>query len=633
MCGICGMIGYEGSDAEAVLHAMMETIRHRGPDGEGTFFDNKAALGFRRLAIVDLDHGSQPMFNEDRNLVLVFNGEIYNYVELREELQAKGHVFSNQSDSEVLLHSLEEYGVSMLAHLRGMFGFAVWNREREELFLARDPFGIKPVYYYPAPDGALVFASEIKSILQYPGYVRQVNEEALDAYLTFQYSVLEETFFKGIYKLLPGHFLQWRDGKTQVKPYEVLSLAPDPKVPAKEKRRRIKAALEDSVRVHLRSDVEVGTFLSSGVDSSYLAAVSDVQKSFSVGFAGELYNELKDLAQDPNVRKDHHEKCITPQEYWEAIPRAMYHMDEPLADASAIALYFVDQLAAEYVKVVFSGEGSDELFGGYRIYHEPVSLRPVNALPEAIKKGILDLTQRDGISFFGKNYLRRGATALEERFCGNAKIFSAGEKQELLLSGKGSSPYCVTRPVYDRSKALGPVERMQEIDLNFWLPGDILLKADKMSMAHSLESRVPFLDREVYEAARILTRKEKVKGSGTKLLFRDIASEVLPPSTAQKPKLGFPVPIRVWLRMPEYVNKIEEAFEGEGARKYFRKEVLQKLLTDHVEGKTDNSRKIWTVYAFLVWHKIYFETVDPGQYAVEAKPLSVLMARNRSRRC
>ena len=389
MCGICGIVGHGNKNANTVIHAMMDAIRHRGPDGEGTFLDEKAALGFRRLAILDLDHGDQPMYNEDQNLVLVFNGEIYNYKELRSHLLEKGHVFSNQSDSETLLHAFEEYGTAMLKHLRGMYGFAIWNREKKELFMARDPFGIKPVYYYPAADGTLVFASEIKSILKYPGYQKQVNEKALDAYLTFQYSVLEETFFQGIYKLLPGHCLTWKEGRIEVKPYEILSLTPDRKVSSEEKRRRIKTALADSVKVHLRSDVEVGTFLSSGVDSSYLAAASNVQKSFSVGFEGEHYNELKDLTADPNVLKEHHEKCITPEEYWEAIWHAMYHMDEPLADASAIALYFVDELAAEYVKVVFSGEGSDELFGGYPIYHEPLSLAPVNALPKRVKKRLL----------------------------------------------------------------------------------------------------------------------------------------------------------------------------------------------------------------------------------------------------
>ena len=614
MCGICGMVGYHG-EREQVIHRMMEAIRHRGPDGEGTYFDDTAALGFRRLAIIDLQTGDQPMFNENREVVLVFNGEIYNYKELREELSEKGHCFANRSDSESLIHAYEEYGVDMLHRLRGMFGFAIWDRRENRLFLARDPFGIKPVYYYHAPDGTLVFGSEIKSILEFPGYRREVNEEALDAYLTFQHSALEETFFKGIHKLLPGHYLIWEDGKIKTEAYEVLCLKPDTSRSREEKKAALKEALADSVRMHLRSDVEVGTFLSSGVDSSYLAAVSDVQKSFSVGFEGDHYNELKDLAQTPQVRKEHFEKLISPEEYWDAIFPVMYHMDEPLADASAIALFFVDKLAAESVKVVFSGEGSDELFGGYVIYHEPLSLKPVDALPDGIKKRILKKAGT-GRSFRGKNYLRRGATPLEERFCGNANIFSAGEKKELLLSGQGTPSSVVTKPVYDRNTHLGPVERMQEIDLNFWLPGDILLKADKMSMAHSLESRVPFLDRDVYKAAQGLTTAEKLKGNQTKVLFREIASEVLPEETAKKPKLGFPVPIRVWLRQPEYYTRVQELFEGEGARRYFRQEVLRELMREHIEGEKDNSRKIWTVFSFLVWYRIYFETDEPGKYAV-----------------
>ena len=627
MCGICGLVGQSGK-REQIIHQMMEAILHRGPDGEGTFFDERAALGFRRLAIVDLDHGDQPMFNETGDLVLVFNGEIYNFKELRQELMQKGHTFANQSDSEVLLHAYEEFGTDMLSRLRGMFGFAIWDRKKSRLFMARDPFGIKPVYYCPAADGSLAFASEIKSLLKVPSYKKEVNEAALDVYLTFQYSALEETFFKGIYKLLPGHFLIWEDGKYRTQAYEILGLTPDPAIPSEEKRRRLKEALTDSVAMHLRSDVEVGTFLSSGVDSSYLAAVSDVQKSFSVGFDGDHYNELKDLADDPNVKKDHHEKKITPEEYWEAIPRAMYHMDEPLADASCIALYFVDQLASEYVKVVFSGEGSDELFGGYPIYHEPLSLRPVDALPGGIKKQLRRWAEK-GDGRRGKNFIRRGATPLEERFCGNANIFTAEEKHALLRSGRGTPSSEITKEVYDRNRSLGPVERMQEIDLNFWLPGDILLKADKMSMAHSLESRVPFLDREVYKAARILTTDEKVKGDQTKILFRGIAQEVLPPSTALKPKLGFPVPIRVWLRQPEYYTRLQEAFAGEGAKRFFNTELLEKLLQAHISGVKDNSRKLWTIYAFLVWYQIYFESADPDAYAVPPKPLAMLQARNR----
>ena len=615
MCGICGMIGHHGP-GEMIIHQMMESIRHRGPDGGGTFFDSDAALGFRRLAIIDLTTGDQPMYNEDRDKVLVFNGEIYNYKELRSELQEKGHIFANQSDSESLLHAYEEYGTDMLHRLRGMFGFAIWDRKEKTLFMARDPFGIKPLYYYHAPDGVLVFGSEIKSILQYPEYKKQVNEEALDAYLTFQHSALEETFFKGIYKVLPGHYVIWKDGKITTKAYEVLGLKPDGHVSTAEKKKRLKEALRDSVRMHLRSDVEVGTFLSSGVDSSYLAAASDVQKSFSVGFESDRYNELKDLTDLAQVRKDHYEKVITPEEYWDAVFPVTYHMDEPLADASAVALFFVDQLAAKYVKVVFSGEGSDELFGGYQIYHEPLSLWPFELLPAGIRKRLLARAKK-GKAVRGMNYLRRGATPLEERFCGNAKIFSPEEKQKLLRSGKGTSSYAVTKEVYDRNRDLGPVERMQEIDLNFWLPGDILLKADKMSMAHSLESRVPFLDREVYETARILTTKEKLKGKQTKLLFREIASEVLPPSTALKPKLGFPVPIRVWLREPKYYEKVKALFDGEGAKKYFQPKVLDELLREHIEGQKDNSRKIWTVFIFLVWYRIYFETEQPSKYAVQ----------------
>lgn len=609
MCGICGIIGDEQTGTE-VLEKMMETIYHRGPDGGGIYRNKGAALGFRRLSIIDLENGSQPMYNEDKSLVLVFNGEIYNYQELVKELTAKGHHFQNHSDSECLLHAYEEYGKEMLKHLRGMFAFAIWDEKNETLFAARDFFGIKPFYYYyDEQTGALVFCSEIKSILQYPAYQRQVNENALDYYLSFQYSVLNETFFKGIYKLMPGHCLTWKKGKISVDRYAKQQLKPSKKVSTEEKRKKLEEALENSVNAHMISDVEVGVLLSGGVDSNYILAKSQVGQSFSVGFSegNGNYSELDAIRETEQYRKDkNHQKVISATEFWEAIPDVMYHMDEPLADPSAVALYFVDEMASEHLKVVLSGEGADELFGGYRIYREPKSLAVFNVLGNGAKKVLGGAVKKIPFNFKGKNYILRGCQSLEKRFIGNAKIFSAEEKQVLLKNGTGSEPGNVTKKVYDHNADIDAVARMQEIDINFWLQGDILLKADKMSMAHSLESRVPYLDREVFKVAKTLTVDEKIDGQQTKMLFRGIAGKEVPGNASQRKKLGFPIPIRVWLRQEQYCNKVRELFHSTASKQYFHVEELDKLLDDHFTGKKDNSRKIWTVYVFLVWYQVYF---------------------------
>lgn len=608
MCGICGMTGEKVEESE-ILKRMMDKMHHRGPDGEGTYYSEHAALGFKRLSIIDLDHGDQPMYNEDDSLILVFNGEIYNYKELVEELTAKGHKFRNRSDSECLLHAYEEYGKKMVHHLRGMFAFAIWDEKEETLFAARDFFGIKPFYYFRGEDGAFVFASEIKCLLEHPECPKEVNEKALDYYLSFQYSVLEETLFKGIFKLMPGCCLTWKNGEIQIECYQKKELQPSARTGGKAKLQELKDVLEDSVAAHLNSDVEVGVLLSAGVDSNYIMSRSRVRKSFSVGFeeGDGSYSELEEIHKgQEKSRGVNYQKVISAEEYWEVLPKVMYYMDEPLADPAAVALWFVDELASRQLKVVLSGEGADELFGGYRIYREPNSLAPFRILSPKMKKITAKKVGDMKRDFKGKNYILRGCSPLEKRFIGNARIFSADEKKRILCSGNGSEPGMVTRRVYHDNRHLDDISRMQEIDLNFWLPGDILLKADKMSMAHSLESRVPYLDREVYEAARTLAVKDKVKGKQTKVLFRKVASGEVPEITARKKKLGFPVPIRVWLRMPEYYEKVRKAFSSPAACRYFRIAELERLLTEHLHGEKDNSRKIWTVYMFLVWYQVYF---------------------------
>ncbi len=607
---MCGFAGFTGTctDGDKVLENMMNRIIHRGPDSAGTYIDEKIHMGFRRLSIVDLNNGSQPMFNEDKSIVVTFNGEIYNYSELRADLEAKGHIFANNADTEVLLHAYEEYGEDMVAKLRGMFAFAIWDKKTETLFAARDFFGIKP-FYYALVDDCLIYGSEIKSILDHPKYKKQVNELALENYLTFQYSVLEESFFKGIFKLMPSHYLIFKDGKLDIKRYWEPVFEPDNNKSLDDFVNEIDNAMHDSVEAHKISDVEVGSFLSSGVDSSYVAATFKGDKTFTVGFDYEKYNEV-DYAKalSDKIKIDNYSKLVTSQEYWNEIPKIQYHMDEPLADPAAIALYFVSQTAAKHVKVALSGEGADEFFGGYNIYREPHDLAAYQKLPKGLRRLLASQVQKSKRRFKGKNFLIRASKSVEERFIGNAFMFTEAERSRILKNPSGKYDHKeLTKPFYDKVKDMDDVTKMQYIDINFWLIGDILLKADKMSMAHSLEVRVPFLDRRVFEVARHIPTKYKVNKKNTKYAMRLAANRYLPDMVAEKKKLGFPVPIRIWIKDEKYYNKIKAAFTSEASEKYFNTDELVKLLNDHKNGLADNSRKIWTIYMFLVWYNDYFE--------------------------
>ena len=606
MCGFAGFTGHL-DNGEEVLTNMMNKIIHRGPDSAGQHIDGKAYLGFRRLSFIDLDNGSQPMYNENKKIVITFNGEIYNHEELRKDLIEKGHTFANRSDTEVLIHAYEEYGEDMLNKLRGMFAFVIWDSENETLFGARDFFGIKP-FYYALIDNNIVFGSEIKSILEYPGYKKEVNETALENYLTFQYSVLEETFFKGIFKLMPAHCLKFHNGKLDIKRYWTPTFEPDNSKTLDEFVNEIDAAMHDSVEHHKISDVEVGSFLSSGVDSSYVAATFNGDKTFTVGFDYEKYNEI-DYAKalSDKIHIDNYSKLVSSEEYWDAIPTIQYQMDEPLADPSAIALYFVSQTASKHVKAAMSGEGADEFFGGYNIYHEPHDLASFQKLPLGLRKALAKCASALPFKFKGKNFLIRASKTVEERFIGNAFMFNEKERARVLKNPTGKYDHTeLTKPFYDQVKDQDDVTKMQYIDINFWLIGDILLKADKMSMAHSLEVRVPFLDRKVFDVARTIPVKYRVNKQNTKYAMRMAAHRYLPDMVAEKKKLGFPVPIRIWLKDEKYYNIIKKAFTSDAAKKYFNTKELIKYLDNHKAGKADNSRKIWTIYMFLVWYEDFF---------------------------
>lgn len=608
MCGIAGFMGQVENRAD-VIRNMTEVITHRGPDSDGFFTDDNISMGFRRLSIIDLGAGHQPIYNEDKSLVLTFNGEIYNYKDLRKELIAKGHKFYTDTDSEVLVHGFEEWKEDMLPKLRGMFGFAIYNTKDNSLFIARDFFGIKPMHYTQIGND-FVYASEIKSILEYPKFEKKFNRKALDSYLSFQYAVPPETFFEGVYCLMPGHYLWYKDGEVETTRYFEARFNPNEEMTEEEAVDRIEKVFENSVNAHKIADVEVGCFLSSGVDSSYVSTYFADQKTFTVGFDfGEKYNEIswaKNLSEKIGV--EHHTHLISSEEFWDAVPTVQYHMDQPLADPSCIALYFVSRLASHYVKVVLSGEGADELFGGYTCYNDPRVFKIYQTIvPHCIRKAIRAICRKLP-DIKGRDYLIRACDKLEERYIGNAFMYDYKQKQELLKDPSiATRPQDLTRKYYYRCRKYDDVTKMQYLDINMWMVGDILLKADRMSMANSLELRVPFLDKEVFKVASSLPTKLRCNKHNTKYAMRKAAVCHMPEATAEKEKLGFPVPTRVWLRDEKYYNVVKTKFKGKTAEKFFNTDVLVSWLDSHFSGKEDNSRRVWTIYVFLVWYDIYFD--------------------------
>ncbi|MBQ8203088.1 MAG: asparagine synthase (glutamine-hydrolyzing) [Clostridia bacterium] len=608
---MCGFIGFTdertAEEKKIIAKKMADRIIHRGPDSEGYFTDDKVALGFRRLSIVDLAGGDQPIFNEDKSKVIVFNGEIYNHKELRADLEKKGHIFKTNADTEAILHGFEEYGVNLFPMLRGMFAFVIYDKATGSLTGARDPFGIKPFYYYKK-DNKFMFGSEIKGFLDHPDFEKEVNKKALKMYLVFQYSVFEETFFKNVYKLTPGHYFTYNNGKFETKPYFEVKYEKEEKS-YEEYKTLIKDALENSVKYHqITADVEVGSYLSGGVDSSYVVSVAKPDKTFTVGFDVKGFDETK-MAHDFSALMgiNNYGKYISKEEFFEALPRVQYHTDEPEANLSAVPLLFLSKLAREKVKVVLSGEGSDEMFGGYNEYPETVGVKLYLLFPEFIRKGMAAIAKKLP-HFPGKNTIIKYSKPFCERYLGHAQIMDEDEANQILCDELKDNMTTteVLAPYYEKVKDKDDVLKKMYIDMHFWLPQDILLKADKMTMANSIELRVPFLDKEVWKVASKVPTKYLVKGKKTKVIFRDIADDKMPAEWSGRRKLGFPVPFSKWIREEKYYKLLKAEFEKPCVSLFFNKEFINKLLDDHYEEKANNGRKLYNIYTFLIWYNVYF---------------------------
>lgn len=607
MCGFVGFCSKNVKDKN-VIKEMNNQIIHRGPDSDGYYFDKDVNFGFRRLSIIDLHEGSQPILNEGGDIAIIFNGEIYNYQELREDLVAKGYNFKTHTDTEVILHGYEEYGEEgILAKLRGMFAFTIWDSKKEKLFGARDHFGIKP-YYYALLDGDLLFGSEVKSFLKYPKFKKAVNEKALKHYLVFQYNPLEETFFKGVKKLRPGHYYIYENGKMEIKTYYNLTL--DYKdMTFDEAVGKIEKEVEESVKYHKISDVEVGSFLSGGVDSSYVVATALPDKTFSVGFDNKGFNETmyaKELSDSLGIKN--FAKLITPDEFFEGINKVQYYSDEPHANLSSVPLYFLSKLASEQVKVVLSGEGADELFAGYNEYADALPQRMYRKLPFSLRHKLY-MKYKDRKHFRGQTIILKYGQKVEDRYIGPAEIMTDELANSLVTSKykNAETSRDLTKKYYDEVKNMDDVSKRLYLDMKMWIVEDILLKADKMTMANSIELRVPLLDKKMWELARTIPVKHKVHNEITKYAFRRAAKNKLPEDWAKRRKLGFVVPFVVWIKEEKYYKIVKEVFNKDFVSEFFDKDKINKLLDDHFNGITNNGRKVYTIYTFLKWYEIYFK--------------------------
>ena len=620
MCGLIGFVAAPGNqntsaETELAIERSLTQMRHRGPDDAGTWSDDEAVIGFRRLSLIDWEHSHQPLPYLDGRYHLIFNGEIYNYLELRSQLAEQfGATFETNGDGEAIVAGYHYLGEKIVEQLRGMFAFLIWDSEERVLFGARDWFGIKPLYTYTDERGSF-FASEKKALLSVaPESVgKQVNTEALQHYLTLQYVPEPASMHSAITRIDSGTCFTLRPGEQpQARRYFHPDFRSRPVPDSEALYRRIAEALSDSVAKHMRSDFTVGAFLSGGIDSTAIAALAKEHNpnllTFTTGFERPGFSEIDVAAESAAaIGVRHITKVVSPQEMMDTLPLIVWYLDDPVADPALVPLYFIAREARKQVKVVLSGEGADELFGGYTIYREPISLRRLTAAPDPVKRLLGTLSRQLPEGIRGKDLLRRASIGIEERYYGNARIFRPDEMQSLLKTYSPRVSYTdITAPHYAATGHLDDSTRMQYIDLFTWLRGDILVKADKMTMANSLELRVPFLDTEVFAVASSLPVSEKITRETTKYALRRALAEIVPPHVLNRAKLGFPVPTRPWLAGVMY-DWAHEIISSAGTGHLIDTGEALRLLAAHRDGRHDYSRKIWTLLVFMIWHGIFVE--------------------------
>jgi asparagine synthase (glutamine-hydrolysing) len=627
---MCGLLAYFSTDADrvdddtvAAVRDAQHCMRHRGPDEKESWSDSRAVFGFNRLSFIDIEHSHQPMPYADGRYRIVFNGEIYNYLELRAELAEAGATFATEGDTEAIVAGFHHWGEAVVPKLRGMFAFVIWDSQTNTVFGARDPFGIKPLFTTRLADGGLVFGSEKKALLELLGGSKaagDVDPASLQHYLTLQYVPEPATMHRGIRRIESGTTFTVVDGELRTSRYfhPTFPIRPVAKDEQQALYDRIADVLDDSVRMHMRADVTVGSFLSGGIDSTAIAALAKRYNpkllTFTTGFEREGFSEIDVAAESAAaIGVEHITKVVTPQEFAESIPLVVWYLDDPVADPALVPLYFIAREARKHVKVVLSGEGADELFGGYNIYREPLSLAAFERMPAGIRRALGALSTRLPDGMRGKDLLRRGSIPLEQRYYGNARLFRDDELGFLRTRDPDQSHVTVTRELYQRTRAAGydDVTAMQYVDLFTWLRGDILVKADKMTMANSLELRVPFLDSEVFKVASTLPVDQRVTKETTKYALRRALEQIVPAHVLNRRKLGFPVPTRYWLAEPLHDWARQIITESQTDEWLDKAQVLAMLDAHRVNQRSaspvDYSRKLWTLLVFMIWHGIFVE--------------------------
>jgi asparagine synthase (glutamine-hydrolysing) len=615
MCGfVCiykktGITGEDRVDAKD----MSQAIRHRGPDLDKTYENEKLIFAFRRLSIIDLEGGTQPYVSEDGRYSCVYNGETYNYLELKKELEQKGHTFKTNSEIEVMVKLYSLYGADFISRLRGMFAFLIYDREKEVLMCGRDPFGIKPLYYRIDNKG-ITLCSEMKGYFFAPGYKGfGVDKKLLQNYMTFQYVSEPDTMSGDIFIVPKGSYMLYdgkEDGKVSIISYYKPVFSKNTDSTYENKRAKLREAIESSVKYHMLADVPVGSFLSSGIDSAIITAIASKIapgiKAFTIGFDVKGYSELEDAAAiSAHLDIDHIKLQCTLKDFTDNYEDVIYHLDSPMADPSVVAIYLISREAAKHVKVILSGEGSDELFGGYRQYMTTLSSAKLSKLPSPIKALLRAYANLLPEQVKGKGFITRGCTPIEQRYVGNAFVFSEDLKKKVLKNYDYSVSFTDrTKAIYTQAGDYTMLQKMQHCDLYTWLPSDILVKGDRLSMAHSLEARVPYLDKEVFKAARELCDDDKLKNGTTKYILRDAFTDLLNKETIVRPKLGYPVPVRVWLK-DELYDWAANMMKQSTATEYINSAEALKLLELHRTGKGDYYRHIWLILTFITWYRLY----------------------------